>query len=98
MDMMLTEEWDKVNSDLTEIQSGIRALQEENAALRAEIKRLYSEQEKTDGEREIENQEWLECQAENARLREALEEIKGHCEHDHPANEIARAALSQSNG
>jgi chromosome segregation ATPase len=33
---------------------------------------------------------------ENAKLREALEEIKGHVEHDHPANHVARAALTQS--
>jgi chromosome segregation ATPase len=32
---------------------------------------------------------------ENAKLREALEEIKGHVEHDHPANHVARAALGE---
>ena len=39
-------------------------------------------------------EEMAELQYDIERLREALEEIQGHCAYDSPAHEAARAALT----
>jgi DNA repair exonuclease SbcCD ATPase subunit len=59
----------------------------EKADLRAEVERLKDEAEE-------ECREWLDTQAENARLREALEKINSGGFDKHAAALIARAALS----
>jgi septal ring factor EnvC (AmiA/AmiB activator) len=86
--MTLAEAWDLTMRDIEEVKVAISALQAEN--------------ERLCNERDEESQEWLECQAENARLRTALgallrEGDKFHCGPDGcfsaVACDIARAAL-----
>ena len=94
MSDLTAEERDALKTSMTVCDKGRESWRQEALKNEAEIATLKEERD----ELQYDIQRYVDASTEYVndieRLREALEEIQGHCAYDSPVHEAARAALS----